>query len=88
MIDLIANIYAQKAALWSLYGKTEMTLISSQLLLNLNMSHPAQGVQCYNGEGTSLAVCNVINTLAEQVHLTPFYCQAVYKTYVHFLPST
>ncbi|XP_049828082.1 anaphase-promoting complex subunit 5 isoform X1 [Schistocerca gregaria] len=66
IIDLIANSYAQKAGLWCLYGKTEMTLISSQLLLHLNMSHPAQGVQSYSGEGTCLAVCNVINFLTEQ----------------------
>jgi hypothetical protein len=67
MIDLMTNSYAQKAALWCLYGKTDMWSLSSQLLLHLNTSNPTQGIQSYNGEGTCQAICNVANTLMEQV---------------------
>ena len=67
MIDLMTNSYTQKAALWCLYGKTEMSSLSSQLLLHLNTSNPTQGVQSYNGEGTCQAICNVANILMEQV---------------------
>ncbi|PSN35870.1 Anaphase-promoting complex subunit 5 [Blattella germanica] len=66
MIDLMTNSYAQKAALWSLYGKSEMSMLSSQLLLHLNTSNPTQGVQSFNGEGTCQALCNVANTLTEE----------------------
>lgn len=66
MIDLMTNSYAQKAALWCLYGKTEMSSLSSQLLLHLNTSNPTQGVQSYNGEGTCQAICNVANILTEE----------------------
>ena len=67
MIDLMTNSYAQKAALWCLYGKTEMSSLSSQLLLHLNTSNPTQGVQSYNGEGTCQAICNIANILTEEV---------------------
>jgi hypothetical protein len=67
MIELMTNSYAQKAALWCLCGKTEMSSLSSQLLLHLNTANPTQGVQSYNGEGTCQAVCNVANILMEQV---------------------
>ncbi|PNF24685.1 hypothetical protein B7P43_G17552 [Cryptotermes secundus] len=66
MIDLMTNGYAQKAALWCLCGKTEMSTLSSQLLLHLNTANPTQGVQSYNGEGTCQAICNVANILMEQ----------------------
>ncbi|KAJ4439043.1 hypothetical protein ANN_14999 [Periplaneta americana] len=66
MIDLMTNSYAQKAALWCLYGKSEMSSLSSQLLLHLNTSNPTQGVQSYNGEGTCQAICNVANMLTEE----------------------
>lgn len=67
MIDLMTNSYAQKAALWCLYGKIEMCSLSSQLLLHLNTSNPTQGVQSYNGEGTCQAICNIANILMEEV---------------------
>lgn len=66
MIDVMTNSYAQKAALWCLCGKTEMSFLSSQLLLHLNTANPTQGVQSYNGEGTCQAICNVANILMEQ----------------------
>ncbi|XP_067002288.2 anaphase-promoting complex subunit 5 isoform X2 [Anabrus simplex] len=66
MIDLLSNSYAQKAALWCLYGKTEMASLSSQLLLHLNTSNPTQGLVAYNGEAICVAICNVVNILAEQ----------------------
>lgn len=71
MIELMTNSYAQKAALWCLYGKTEMSCISSQLLLHLNTANPTQGVQSYNGEGTCQAICNIAYILMEQVCFIP-----------------
>lgn len=38
MTDLTMASLANTAALWSLYGKTEMASINCQLLLNLNTS--------------------------------------------------
>nr|CAD7459333.1 unnamed protein product [Timema tahoe] len=66
MVELMANSYSQKAALWSLYGKTQMCSVSSQLLLHLNTAMLAYGSPVYNGEACCQAVCNVANILTEQ----------------------
>jgi len=86
MIELMTSSYAQKAALWCLYGKTEMSSLCSQLLLHLNTANPTQGVQSYNGEGTCQAICNVANVLTEQVCWT--YCVFMLKLQVHILCNT
>lgn len=39
MTDLTIAGLANTAALWSLYGKTEMASVTCQLLLNLNTSN-------------------------------------------------
>lgn len=36
MTDLVQISLANRAVLWSLYGKTEMASVCCQLLLNLN----------------------------------------------------
>lgn len=56
----MSNSYAQKAALWNLYGKTEMASLWSQLLLNLNTDNLTLG-RPYIGEGICLAMCNLAN---------------------------
>ncbi|VEN54817.1 unnamed protein product [Callosobruchus maculatus] len=63
--DLISNNYAMKAALWQVYGKTEMSSLWSQLLLYQNMDciFPTKA---YHGDGFCLAVCNVANCLLAQ----------------------
>ncbi|CAG2067160.1 unnamed protein product, partial [Timema podura] len=66
MVELMANSYSQKAALWSLYGKTQMCSVFSQLLLHLNTAMLAYGSPVYNGEACCQAVCNVANILTEQ----------------------
>ncbi|KAG8222193.1 hypothetical protein J437_LFUL001285 [Ladona fulva] len=59
--ELTASSYAQKAALWNLYGKTEMASLSSQLLLLLNTKDDTPGSPGNNTEGSCLALCNVAN---------------------------
>lgn len=60
--DLMANSYEQKAALWLLFGKSEMSSLWSQLLLYLNTDNLTLG-RPYLGEGVCQAMCNVANTL-------------------------
>lgn len=48
--------YAQKAALWHMYGKREMCSVSSQLVLNLDTS---EGGIYHNGEPVCIALCNM-----------------------------
>ncbi|XP_071450203.1 anaphase-promoting complex subunit 5 [Hetaerina americana] len=59
MGDLAASSYALKAALWNLYGKTEMASLNSQLLLLLNTNDETPGLVGGNSEGLCLAICNV-----------------------------
>lgn len=66
MMDLMANSFAHKSALWTLYGKSEMASLSSQLLLHLDTSDLTQGLTAYNGEATCQAICNVLNRLTDQ----------------------
>lgn len=66
MLELLANSFAQKAALWLLYGKMEMCSLSSQLLLRLNTTDamPHSG---FSGESTCLALCCVANVFIQEV---------------------
>lgn len=54
--------YANKAALWNMYGKREMSSMMSQLILNLDTSD--NGVY-YNGESVCIALCNIAKLHAE-----------------------
>lgn len=68
MLELLANSFAQKAALWLLYGKMEMSSLSSQLLLRLHTPDPAQMPHCgFSGESTCLALCCVANNFIQEV---------------------
>lgn len=64
--DLMANSYATKAGLWSMYGKTEMASLMSQMLLHLDLKDPTIGLTCYNGESVCLAICNVTSRFIEE----------------------
>ena len=66
MLELLANSFAQKGALWLLYGKMEMSSLSSQLLLRLHTldTVPHSG---YSGESTCLALCCVANAFIQEV---------------------
>ncbi|XP_026272663.1 anaphase-promoting complex subunit 5 [Frankliniella occidentalis] len=65
VLELLANSFAQKAALWLLYGKMEMSLLASQLLLCLYTldAMPNSG---YSGESTCLALCCVANAFVQE----------------------
>ena len=63
--DLISNSYSVKSALWQFYGKSEMSMLWSQLLfyLNINNNNDSKGIY---SEGFCLGVCNVANLLLIQ----------------------
>ncbi|KAF7285981.1 hypothetical protein GWI33_008285 [Rhynchophorus ferrugineus] len=57
--DLIFNNSTMKAALWRLYGKTEMNSLWSQTLLYLNIDSNNTPTTAHYGEGYLQAVCNI-----------------------------
>ncbi|XP_012287472.1 anaphase-promoting complex subunit 5 [Orussus abietinus] len=63
MIDLMSMTYAEKAALWAYYGKSEMSSVCSQLLLLHNTGDKKQHM--FNGPSTCQAVVNIANYLVE-----------------------
>lgn len=63
MVDLMSMSYAEKAALWSYYGKTKMSSLCSQLLLLHNAGDKKH--QMFNGSSTCQAVVNVANIFVE-----------------------
>lgn len=56
IVHLISNCIAERAALWTLYGKHEMASLCSQLLLSSNLKVMAK---TYNGEGLCQTLCNL-----------------------------
>ncbi|CAH1785514.1 unnamed protein product [Owenia fusiformis] len=66
-VDLMAISYAQKTALWHLYGNREMASLCSQLLLNLNTMEA--GIY-HNGEAGCLVLCNLATHFASQGQYT------------------
>ena len=60
--DLISYSYAQKASMWLLYGKVEMSNLWSQLLVNL---HPSDDYlnRAHYGEVTCQTVCNFAHNI-------------------------
>ncbi|XP_059616054.1 anaphase-promoting complex subunit 5 [Phlebotomus argentipes] len=54
MQELIANCMAEKAALWTLYGRYDLASLTSQVLLSANMT---QMGKTYNGENLCHALC-------------------------------
>lgn len=63
--DLIGNSYMERAALWLLYGKTEMSCLWSQLYLYLNTDTSGLSKTCY-GEAFCHSICNIANHLLVQ----------------------
>ncbi|XP_055621482.1 anaphase-promoting complex subunit 5 [Toxorhynchites rutilus septentrionalis] len=63
MIDLIANAISERAALWAMYGKNEVSSLCSQLLLNSDLKSLGK---TYNGEGICQALCSLTIWLAIQ----------------------
>uniref|UniRef100_A0A1B0D8Q4 Anaphase-promoting complex subunit 5 n=1 Tax=Phlebotomus papatasi TaxID=29031 RepID=A0A1B0D8Q4_PHLPP len=54
MQELIANCVVEKAALWTLYGRNDLASLTSQVLLNANMTNMGKA---YNGENLCHAIC-------------------------------
>lgn len=69
--ELVANSISQKAAIWQQYGKTELSLVLNQVLLQIQRTNK-EGDCIENREGVCLALCNVALWLSLQgdIHLT------------------
>lgn len=64
-MDLVANSCCQKAAVWQLYGKTELSSLCSQLLLQVVRS--SKDSDCIeNSEAVCLALCSIALWLSIQ----------------------
>ena len=59
IIELILTSYAQKAALWNMYGRGYMSSAVSQLLLNLDSSAASRHNVYSVGETEAIAISNV-----------------------------
>ncbi|XP_023229697.1 anaphase-promoting complex subunit 5-like isoform X1 [Centruroides sculpturatus] len=66
MTELMGSSYSQRAALWTLYGNSLMSVLISQLLLHLNISDPIRGGVYHIGKGTCLALCNIAKMYSSQ----------------------
>ncbi|XP_030765608.1 anaphase-promoting complex subunit 5 [Sitophilus oryzae] len=64
--DLMFNINTMKAALWRLYGKTEMNSLWCQTLLYLNLDTNEAPTTTHYGEGYLQALCNIALNLLLQ----------------------
>ncbi|XP_039286737.1 anaphase-promoting complex subunit 5 isoform X2 [Nilaparvata lugens] len=65
MPDMFGKSLSLKAALWALYGKSEMASLASQLLLHLSHCDAVTSSTLHNADGTCQAICNVANFLIE-----------------------
>jgi anaphase-promoting complex subunit 5 len=63
IMNLISNCIAERAALWTLYGKNEMASLCSQMLLNSNLKVMDK---THHGEGLCQAYCNMALWLSYQ----------------------
>lgn len=67
LMDLMANCIAQKAAVWTLYGKNEIASLCSQLLLHVVRTHSKrENDSMENGEGVCHSLCCVALWLSLQ----------------------
>ena len=66
IIELILTSYAQKAALWNMYGRGYMSSAVSQLLLNLDSSAASRHNVYSVGETEAIAISNVAKRLYDQ----------------------
>ncbi|XP_064650104.1 anaphase-promoting complex subunit 5-like isoform X2 [Lineus longissimus] len=64
-LDLMSISYAQKSAMWHMYGNRLMSTLSSQLLLNLNTAE--SGIYL-NGEAGCIALCNLARVHIDEGH--------------------
>lgn len=56
MMDLLSSCIAERAGLWTLYGKNEMASLCSQLLLNSSLKSLDKQ---HNGEGLCQSLCSL-----------------------------
>lgn len=65
LMDLVANSCSQKAAVWQLYGKTELASLCNQLLLQVVRS--SKDSDCIeNSEAVCLSLCSIALWLSVQ----------------------
>ena len=63
IIELVMNSYIQKSAFWSMYGRTNMSFLVSQLLLGLDTSDPVRNGLYVVSEAEAIALANVAKHL-------------------------
>lgn len=65
--ELIEISLAQTTSIWRMYGKSTMSLLQAQLLLNMSSLEPVNfGVQQNNSEAFTVALCHLAELHAEQ----------------------
>ncbi|KAK5639964.1 hypothetical protein RI129_010775 [Pyrocoelia pectoralis] len=70
--DLTCSSYAQKSGMWLFYGKSEMSLLWSQLLLHLTPDTNPLGIT-YFGEALCQSICNVAIQLLNEAEYEKSY---------------
>lgn len=63
IMNLICNCIAEKAAIWTMYGKNEIASLNGQILLNANLKTLGKS---NNGEGNCQALCCLATWLCLQ----------------------
>ncbi|KAL1130731.1 hypothetical protein AAG570_011972 [Ranatra chinensis] len=66
MMDLLALSFAHKAALWSMYGRSDLALLAAQQLLYMSTSCSSKSVTVQSGEPLILAISNIANYFTVQ----------------------
>lgn len=57
--------YIQKSAAWTLYGRAQMSVVVSQLILSLDTSDPKRDGHYLASEAVAIAMSNVAKNLYE-----------------------
>ncbi|KAK3604057.1 hypothetical protein CHS0354_028690 [Potamilus streckersoni] len=76
--------YAQKSALWKMYGKRECHAMTSQLVLNLDTS---ESCVYHNGESVCIALCNIARLHADNGQYTLAF-DIINNAKLRFPPNT
>lgn len=68
MFDLISAGFAQKSALWTLYGRAPVSSTISQLLLHFDTATPERDGHLMMTQPMALALCNLVKRLYDTGH--------------------
>ena len=68
IVELVTSSYSQKASLWTLYGKTHVSCVVSQLLLHLDTSDRTRDGIFVTSEATAISLSNLARHLHDNGH--------------------